>query len=323
MGMNIDLLNEYVEFSKSLSVSNAAKNLFMSQSTLSKHLKTIEEEVGATLIDRSSPSDLSLTKAGKEFLDACSSICYTYDTALERCHKLDHDPKRVSILIPCTIDASRELIFEIFHNMQKDFEDISVNLLQMGGYSMIENLTMGRVDCTTSHVISPKQKEEFESQGIELIPLLEDSVYVWAPTDSPLMEKGHLYVEDLMDVPILVPASRIYMDLHGWYQALCERYGFKPLLVYKDVTDIYELMNTSFKDGVMVLTSEATMGDSVFRIQKHLLLRQFEDEELKNTIYLAYMSDNDNPALQALIKCIKQHDYEFLEGKHVKDLIER
>lgn len=319
--MNIDLLNEYIEFAKSLNVSRAAKRLFMSQSTLSKHLKTIEDEVGVKLIDRSDSSHLRLTKAGSLFLDACSSICHTYDTALERCHELTKDPKKVSVLLPCTIDASRELIFEIFHNMQQDHQDISMNLLHMAGYSMLDNLIMGRVDCATSHAVSQKQQEELEALGVTLMPLLEDDVFLWADRDSPLMAKEHLFVKDLADIPILVPASRAYMDLQGWYQALCEQAGFKPLLVYKDVTDMYELMNTSFDDAVMVLTSEVVMGDPVFRTQKHLMVRKFEDEGLKNTLFLAYLSKNRNPALGILMQNIRRHTYSFLEDKDVNDII--
>ncbi|WP_158539646.1 LysR family transcriptional regulator [Gordonibacter sp. 28C] len=321
--MNIDLMNEFIEFSKSLNVSAAAKSLFVSQSTLSKHLKALEEEVGAQLIDRSPASGLRLTEAGKVFLDACSLISHSYDVALENCHKLSRSPKKISILRPCTIDASSELIYEVYRNMQKDHDDISVSLLQMGGYSMIENLTMGRVDCTTSHIVSPMQKAELEAKNVSLIPLLEDDVYVWAQKDSELITKEHLYVRDLIDVPILVPASRIYMDLHEWYTFLCAKAGFKPLLAYRDVNDMYELMNTNLKHGIMVLTSEATMGDPVFELQSNLALRPFEDNDLKNILYLAFMKDNDNPALQVLIDCIRSHEYPVFKGKSVTDIIER
>ena len=155
--MDIELLDEYIEFAQSLNVSTAAKSMYISQSTLSKHLKTIEENVGVPLIDRSSPNGLKLTEAGKVFLDACSTISHAYDSALERCHKLMRDPKKISILKPCTIDASNEFVYQVFRNMQRDHVDTSVELLQMGGYSMIENLLLGRVDCATSHCNSPAQ----------------------------------------------------------------------------------------------------------------------------------------------------------------------
>lgn len=321
--MNIDSLHEYIEFSKSLNISTAAKSLFISQSALSKHLKNIEENVGVPLIDRSSPLDLGLTEAGKVFLDACSVIVHTYDTALEKCHQLARSPKRLSILRPCTTDASMELIFEIFHNMQYDHEEISVELQQMGGYSMVENLLMGRVDCATSHANSQSQIEELKSQGIELFPLFQDHVYVWAPSDSPLLKKKHLFLVDLLEVPIFVPASRIYEDMHNWITALCSKAGFKPLLVYKDATDMSELMTSNIKDGVLLLTSEANVNNPVFNLQPQMALRQFEDEGLTNTVFLAYLNSNDNPALKLLIDCVKSHNYSVLEINEVTDVIQR
>lgn len=316
--MDIALLDEYIEFSKSLNISTAARHLFISQSTLSKHLKTLEDEVGVRLIDRN--MGLKLTEAGQVFLDACSVISHTYDSALETCHTISRSPERLSILKPCTIDASNELVFTLFRHMQRDYPNISVKLLQMGGYSMMENLLLKRADCTTAHSNSLALVESLRKQGVELSPVFEDSIYIWIPVGHPLLEKREIFLEDLIDVPILVPASRVYMDLHEWIISLCAQRGFKPLLAYKDVADMYELMNSNIRDGVMILTSEATMGDPVIEMQQSMVLRPLADNGIKNTVYLAYLASNENPALASLLECLRNNEYPLFDGKGLTDV---
>ena len=48
--MRIEYLQEFVHFSKSLNITQAAQELFTTQSTLSKHLRQIERALGAQLV---------------------------------------------------------------------------------------------------------------------------------------------------------------------------------------------------------------------------------------------------------------------------------
>lgn len=319
--MDINLLSEYIEFSKSLNINAAAKDLYMSQSALSKHLSIIESEVGVQLIDRS--GSFKLTEAGKAFLQASSRIMHTYGEALETCRRLARGLNRITVLKPCTIDASLEFVFSIYRNVQLQCPDIRMELLPMGSNGAVENLLLRRVDCATLHCCTPEQVENLEEKGIDLLPLFEDDVYAWVPSDHALAAKESIFIADLADIPIFAPASRVYMDLHGWITALCSIGGFRPLIVYRDVADMYELMNSSISDGVMLLTSEATMGDPTISLQNNMILKPIADAGVCNTVYLGSMCDNDNPALQTLIDNIKHNVYPEIESRGIRDLIER
>ena len=54
--MNIDHLREFVTFSQYMNFSVAAKKLFLSQPALSSHIKALEKDLGAPLVDRASSS---------------------------------------------------------------------------------------------------------------------------------------------------------------------------------------------------------------------------------------------------------------------------
>lgn len=62
--MDFHQLRIFVEVARQKSFSRAAENIFLTQPTISAHIKTLEKEVGAPLLDRSQ-RELRLTGAGK------------------------------------------------------------------------------------------------------------------------------------------------------------------------------------------------------------------------------------------------------------------
>ena len=65
--MDIEILEEFIALAESCSFQETADRLHISQSSLSKHLKKLEAELGAALFDRSTRS-VSLNELGMAFL---------------------------------------------------------------------------------------------------------------------------------------------------------------------------------------------------------------------------------------------------------------
>ena len=70
--MDFTLLNSFVAVAEEKSFSSAAKNLFISQQTLSKQIAKLEEELETALFLRSRP--LTLTPDGRQFLQTAKQI---------------------------------------------------------------------------------------------------------------------------------------------------------------------------------------------------------------------------------------------------------
>lgn len=71
--MTLNQLEYYVEVASGRSYSKAAQKLFVSQSTLSKAVNSLECEFGVTLIERKG-NGIVLTSAGEKFLDCAREI---------------------------------------------------------------------------------------------------------------------------------------------------------------------------------------------------------------------------------------------------------
>ncbi|MEG0303794.1 MAG: LysR family transcriptional regulator [Gordonibacter sp.] len=83
--MKIEVLREFVALAHYGSFHAAAESLFISQPTLSNHIKALEHEIGFALFDRT--RDNELTAAGSVLLDAAQSALMVIDATLEECSR--------------------------------------------------------------------------------------------------------------------------------------------------------------------------------------------------------------------------------------------
>lgn len=77
--MRIEQLEAFVEVASSKSISIAAENLYITQPSLSRSMKLLEDELGLTLFIRSSDG-VRLTDSGKSLLPAVQNILSQLDS---------------------------------------------------------------------------------------------------------------------------------------------------------------------------------------------------------------------------------------------------
>lgn len=90
--MEIQRIKEFIRLGEYLSYSRAAKALYISQSTLSDHIVSIEKEVGVKLVERST-SSVDLTEAGWFFFEQAQGIIEDYERLLCGCRSLKSQRK--------------------------------------------------------------------------------------------------------------------------------------------------------------------------------------------------------------------------------------
>ena len=102
--MNTDRLQEFLVLSRTLSFSKAAAQLYLSQSILTRHIQSLEAELGVTLLERTTHGAV-LTEAGKILARQGPSL-------LEKCGntlallKLQDLPVRGRVQIACEVEIS-------------------------------------------------------------------------------------------------------------------------------------------------------------------------------------------------------------------------
>ena len=72
--MNTEFLKEFVVLAETKNFWEASERLYMNQSTLSKHIKSLENELGVELFTRTTRR-VELTSYGQTFLPYARTIC--------------------------------------------------------------------------------------------------------------------------------------------------------------------------------------------------------------------------------------------------------
>ena len=95
--MEIDYICEFSVLAETCNFLEAADQLFISQSSLSRHLKTLEKELGVPLFDRTTRS-VTLNGFGQLFLPYARQIAairYEYTTAIGNAVNAEHGNIRI------------------------------------------------------------------------------------------------------------------------------------------------------------------------------------------------------------------------------------
>ena len=123
--MNFLNLKYFIAIAEEQNISSAARRLYVSQQSLSEHLKKMETELGAPLVTRTNP--LTLTAAGQICYEGAKQLLASYDHMLANITEVTTDRRsRITIGIPtyCTPPYLAELL-SVFARDYPQF-DVSV-----------------------------------------------------------------------------------------------------------------------------------------------------------------------------------------------------
>lgn len=142
MGPTLVQLRAFVAVVDAGSFSAAAAALGLGQPTLSTHLRNLEAEVGAPLLDRSARA-LRLTTAGEILLADTREILALTEAALDRVDRVGTRPVSGTLRIGGTSTAGERYLPEQLSSFLGRYPDVKVELSISNTSDVIDGLTTG------------------------------------------------------------------------------------------------------------------------------------------------------------------------------------
>jgi DNA-binding transcriptional LysR family regulator len=184
------------------SISEAAKQLFITQPSLSNAVKELEQEYGITIFNRN-PKGISLSLDGSEFLSYARQVLEQADL-LEQ-HYLKKTPaKRI-----CSI-STQHYAFAVnaFVNLveRQDNDEYEFTLRETRTFEIIEDVKNFRSELGIVYLNDFNEKvleKLFKDSGLIFHPLFEASPHVFISSSHPLSGRLYVTMEDLMPYPFL------------------------------------------------------------------------------------------------------------------------
>jgi DNA-binding transcriptional LysR family regulator len=212
-------LRAFVEVVRQGGFSQAAKTVFATQSTVSKAVKQLEEEVGVPLLDRIGHRSV-LTAAGEVVYRRGVKLLADRDDLLAELNEI-RGLKRGSLRLGLPPVGSNKLFAPLFAIYRQRYPGIDITLAEYGSAQLADRLQAGEIDFAGALL---PVADEFEWQMVRREPLV-----ALLPAAHPLVERESIVLSDLRDTPFILFDSDF--ALHRVILDASRHAGFEPQIV--------------------------------------------------------------------------------------------
>ncbi len=162
------------------SFTAAAKKLHMTQPAVSLHIKALEEELGARLLDRDGRG-VRLTEAGAVLLEAADAALASLQEGARRIAELQA-PERGSVVLACGDTVALHLLPPVLTTFGKQHPLADVVVHNHGSKTILEMLMNREAD------LGIVTRPPYVDQKLWVRTLLEDPLVLALPRKHPLAE---------------------------------------------------------------------------------------------------------------------------------------
>ncbi|BFL48639.1 LysR family transcriptional regulator [Lactonifactor longoviformis] len=216
--MTFEQLQHFLAIAKYKNYSIAAEESFVSQSSLSKQIKALEEELGFKLFDRTT-RNIELTEGGEEFVMYSKRILQEYKEMLSRLRRYTDESKNTLRIAAIPVMNHYGLTDIIFH-FQQQYPGVRVKVLEKDGSYVVQDLEKGDADLVflRSHHIP---------EGEFLIyPLIDDELVLITGQDHRFSNRDEIELKEAEDEEFLFLGANTGM--HQTCIKACKMAGFIP-----------------------------------------------------------------------------------------------
>lgn len=194
--MELRVLQYFLAVAREQSISAAAESLHLSQPTLSRQIRDMEEELGAQLLIRGNRK-ITLTEEGLILRRRAEEIINLVGKA-EREIALSDEGIAGDIHIGAGETEAVNLITAAARRLQKDYPLVHYHISSGDACDVIEQLDKGLIDFGL--VLDPINLARYDSIRLPG----KDTWGVLMPNDCPLAKRDMITPEDLWDKPLIV-----------------------------------------------------------------------------------------------------------------------
>jgi DNA-binding transcriptional LysR family regulator len=216
--MELKNLRAFVEVIRQNGFTAAGKVLNATQSTVSKAVRQIEDEIGAPLLDRLAAKP-RLTPIGEAVYARALRLLAERDDLLAEIAEL-RGLKRGVLRLGLPPVGSGILFASLFARFRKKYPGVDIRLVEHGSARLEEILRLGEIDFAAS--LLPVD-EDFEWHEIRRDPLM-----TLVAADSPLAARRRIKITDLRDIPLILFESGFAQN--RLIINACHRAGFEPVV---------------------------------------------------------------------------------------------
>lgn len=238
--MTLTQLRYVIAIANAGSMNEAARNLFISQPSLSSAVKDLEEEIGVELFRRSNRG-IFVTPEGEEFLGYARQVVEQYELMESKYISKKPSKKKFSV-------STQHYTFAVdaFVEMVKQFgmDEYEFAIHETKTYSVIENVKNFKSEIGILYLNDFNSKvltKLFHEYNLEFHELLKCRIYVYMWKGHPLAGREEIELSELLEYPCLSFEQGEYNSFY-FAEEVLSTYEYKRLIKADDRATFLNLM---------------------------------------------------------------------------------
>lgn len=286
--MDINFFREFAVLARTGSYSEAAEQLFLSQPSLSKHIKSAELELGQPLFRRTTRR-IELTPFGAALLPYAEQIAALQDAYSAQ---LLHVPQEKAVIsLGLGYPLLEFILNTAVHSFQAAHPEYQVTLKAQDTPELKRSLVQKSLDLIIIHDVAENDSAAYVKQPIEY-----EYLEAVLPPDHSLAGRDHIGLTELRDAPFLMlPEKTIVYELAV---GACRAAGFEPNVVFTSPSceNIFYLIEKG--NGVSIVAPKHLPAHDNVRLVPIL-------PPIRTAVSVCYRADHLSPAAALFLDHIR------------------
>lgn len=293
-GLTLQGLRYFLAVAEELSVTKAARRLYMAQPPLSQQIRNLERELGCKLFIRTSRG-MQLTAAGLSLVQSASSLLGDADRMAARA-RASAIGDTGYLEVGCVPVACTGIAAELLGRFHRGHPRVTMHLRELDTDSLYAALSARTVDIGII-------RTRATASDVLTLPLFDESVLIAMPEAHPLAPQKDMSLSDLSDERFILYSSKLGMRHFDEFVAACrEEGGFEPTVISECDSVNAQLAMIAAGLGVGFVTElssrECTAG---------VVFRELPELEISVPLLLAWPADSRNPVVPVFIEMANTH----------------
>ena len=208
--MEIRVLRYFLAVAQEGSVTRAARALHLTQPTLSRQIRELEEELGQTLFSRGG-RELSLTREGLLLRQRAEEIVGLAEITEKEFRSLGEKTVSGDLSLGCGESKALSFVTDALKVLQDEHPLIIPHFFSGNGEIVMDRLDKGLLDFAV--LMGAENTERYYS-----LPLPNHDTWgLLMDKDDPMAQKKAITAEDLLGIPLILSSQSLSRDeLSGW-----------------------------------------------------------------------------------------------------------
>jgi DNA-binding transcriptional LysR family regulator len=310
--MSIETFKDFTVLARVKCFSIASKELFISQSTLSRRISALEDTAGLKLINRTNP--LTLTTAGERLLVDAARVVKSYEDFIANAEKLKLSKERELLIHDLSYsDHAKSLLYNQAQVFGNKYPRVSIRFVPSPvGMTIWSTLQKGVLDIcfSASFGRGTIAQPPVVPQGIGVVeaPTHRRSLAFLVRKDNPILKTDPRSLADIKTLSYMFPADSFFDSFREEYTKFCQAEGgFTPTfdlraMVERQFFYSQDPGESAIFIGRPAISDEDYTDDSLVpKFQREQMALLSLDEYSMHT-FISYDEEREDEILRAFIE---------------------